>query len=111
MLYIIILCISPDLFSLYQHVMRTPLTLQVLKTKLQIHTLAALGGQKTLFLSSRETNGWRVPRFGWGDFLHFLTLKMQHLSSRETFVSRVPSLVWAHFLQFGGLKKLFLPTR
>ena len=83
---------------------------QVLKTKLQIHTLPALVGQKTLFLSSRETNGWMVPRLGWGVFLHFLVLKMQLLPSRETHISRVPSFVWAHFLLFGDLCLLFLPN-
>ena len=75
-------------------------TLQVLKTKLQIHTLHALGGLKTLFLSSRETNGWRVPRLGWWDFLQFWALKKQFLPIRETYVSSVPSFVWAHFLLF-----------
>jgi len=80
---------------------------QVLKT---IHTQTPLGGLKMLFLSIRETNGWRVPRLGWGDF-HFLALKMQFLPSRETNVSRVPSFVWAHFLVFGDLNMRFLPNR
>ena len=80
---------------------------QVLKT---IHTQTPLGGLKMLFLSIRETNGWRVPRLGWGDF-HFLALKMQFLPSPETNVSRVPSFVWAHFLLFGDLNMRFLPNR